>query len=147
MTRFYFGINSYMTFGNRTVPNVMVTFSAPFEGTVVLRKDITYFLFIFSHYKTILSRRSDKNAKVTGETLGLFNARSSGTAKRTRSSNASYDPDSNTRPGMSSLVAIQTSAVLSQVNLCWWCITIRSLYHKTQTFYELQIFCLYCRYI
>ncbi len=47
----------------------------------------------------------------------MLKDKSSGMAIRVRSSKASKEPDSSTRPGMSSLVAIHTLASLSQVRL------------------------------
>ena len=77
----------------------------------------------FSHafriqpFMTILSCRSDLKIRERGETVSAFNSKSSGTAKRVRSSNASKEPDSRTRPGMSLLVAIHTPDSSSHVKL------------------------------
>lgn len=76
---------------------------------------LSNFLFKFSHYKTTLSCRSDLNVNEKGWHSEVFKESSSGTAKRVRSSRASKEPDSSTRPGMSLLVAIHTSASLSHV--------------------------------
>lgn len=102
---------------DRAEPNIMVTLSAPLEITIVLGKYLPYFLFVFSHYKAILSWRSDTKDRSRKGTLGSFNASNSGAAKRKRSIKASKDPDSNTRPGISVLVATQTPASSSQVKL------------------------------
>lgn len=83
--------------------------------TAILQHDLSNFLFIFSHYKIILSCRSDLNVKEKGWASRVFSSSSSGTAKRVRSSKASNEPDSSTSPGMSLLVAIHTFASESHV--------------------------------
>ena len=89
-------------------------------------KYFTHFFFIYSHYRAILSCRSDKKVSVRG--CVPFCSRSSGTAKRVRSINASNEPDSRTSPGMSSLVAIQTHASWSQVKFIIYSIRHSLLY-------------------
>ena len=119
MPWFYLRINCYITVGDGTVPNVMIAFSASHKRATVLQHDFPHFLFVFSHYRTILSCRSDLNVRVSGCWLGVLSSISSGMAKRARSNSASKEPDSSTSPGMSSLVAIHTSASESHVfDLC-----------------------------
>lgn len=114
MAGFYLCIDGYMAVGDWAVPYIMVAFSTPFKNAAILGKYVSYLLFIFCHYKTILSWRSDRNDKEMGRPEDLFKESNSGTAMRTRSNKASNEPDSSTRPGISSLVAIQTHASLSQ---------------------------------
>lgn len=59
--------------------------------------------------------RSDLKVRERGSAFGAFKESSSGTAKRVRSNKASNDPDSNTSPGISSLVAVHTLASESQL--------------------------------
>ena len=49
------------------IPDVMVAFAAPLERAAILQKNTADFLFIFSHYKTILSRRSDVKTRERGK--------------------------------------------------------------------------------
>lgn len=98
-----------MTLRNWAVPDIMVALAAPHKITVILTQNFPNPFLIFSHYNDNLSRRSDRKVKVSG-VWEWFNERSSGTANRTRSNKASNEPHSKTRPGTSSLVAIQTSA-------------------------------------
>lgn len=113
---FYLCIDAYMPLGDRAVPDIVVAFAPADKSTLILRKQLPYPLFVFRHYKASLSRRSDWKFKVRGA-LEWFRESSSGTAKRTRSSRASKEPDSSTRPGTSSLSATQTQASGSQVIL------------------------------
>lgn len=88
------------------------------------------FLFIFSHYRTILSCRSDVKVSDTGG-LFWFSSNNSGIAKRTRSISASNEPDSSTRPGMSLLVTIHTSTSLSHVKFTTY--SINTSYNKRRS--------------
>lgn len=115
MSWFYFGINGYISVGDWTVPDIVIAFSASHKSTAILQHDFSHFLFILSHYKIILSCRSDLNVKEKGCRSDAFSSSSSGTAKRVRSSNASNEPDSSTSPGISLLVAIHTFASESHV--------------------------------
>ena len=117
MPGFYLCINSHMPLGYGAVPNVMLAFASAVKGTPILGKDLTYFLFIFCHYKSILSCRSDLMVREKGCASDEFKDKSSGIAKRVRSTRASYEPDSRTSPGISLLVAIHTAASSSHVNV------------------------------
>ena len=111
-----------MSICDGAVPDIMVTFAVTLKNTIILSEYFTYFFFVFGHYSAILSLRSDKKVRVRGDTRELFNARSSGTARRTRFNRSSNESDSNMSPGMSWLVAIQTLASLSQVKFMMYSI-------------------------
>ena len=127
MAWFYFCIHRYMVVGNRAVPDIVVTFSTTCKSTVVLHKNFTDSFFVFGHYRTILSWRSDTKFRANGLLPESFKERSSGIANRVRSNRASKEPDSSTRPGMSLLVATQTLASLSHVKLIVYSIVDTSI--------------------
>jgi hypothetical protein len=117
MPGFYFGIHHHVLARDRAVPYVMIPFSMPYKGAPIGKEDVADFLFIFGHYRTILSCRSDVKTRENGIRPPWFISKSSGTANLTRSISASNDPDSSTSPGMSLLVAIHTDASLSHVKV------------------------------
>jgi hypothetical protein len=102
---------------DRAVPNIMVSLPMPDEGAAVPGQLIPNNFLVFSHYVAILSQRSDTIRSWIGVRAEPFSASSSGTANRKRSMSASNDPDSSTRPGTSSLSAIQTQESGSHVSL------------------------------
>jgi hypothetical protein len=112
-----FAVNGYMAVCDWAVPNVMISLSPARKTATVVPKDIAYLSLVFSHYKLICSCRSERKHIESVCPEHPFNDKISGAAKRTRSMSASIEPDSKTKPGMSSLVAIQTAASLSQVKL------------------------------
>jgi hypothetical protein len=117
MAGFDFAVYCEMLFGNRTVPNVMVTFPMPDENAPMSSQLVSNYFLILSHYIASLSQRSDTMRNWMGAAFFPFNSSNSGTANRTRSISASKDPDSSTSPGTSSLSAVQTHASGSHVSL------------------------------
>lgn len=134
MTGLDFCIDRYVSFGNRAVPDIMIPFAAPHKRTPILLEYLADLFLVFCHYRAILSIRSAWKLRTAGISV-LFISSSSGAAKRTRSSKASKEPDSKTRPGMSSLVATHTLASGSHVKFTTHFMLKSSLpYYSKRTF-------------
>lgn len=114
---FYLPVYGEVPPSDGAVPDIMVSFAMADEGTAVQGQLIPDNLLVLRHYMASLSHRSDTMRSWIGAGAAPFSSSSSGTMTRTRSTSASKEPDSNTRPGTSSLSAIQTRASASHVSL------------------------------